>query len=470
MKSLLLLCVFALITLADSCSDSPKTPNTPPSSPPAADAQATPEEALCDECICGACREVSQQVPKDAQPCPPVVESKWDLWRAGTCLRGVNAWQKTEEGADGQAAVTSTYRPEDFKELTTFKANYVNLSFPGIYSVKPKGGKYVLEPKVLTELTQLVERLDRANLFVVVSFRTGPGRSESVFGGEEGEEVVTDLWKSDSDAARRAWVEMWLKASEALRDKANVVGYDLMVEPVGDKEKVAGRPGEAKAENEKRYALWYGLAGRIAQAIRDANDTTPILVGGANASPACALECLPALKLPGIVYTVHQYEPYTYTHQAVGKEGEEEEQHSNYNCEDLSNASPKPRYVGRPRRTEEKLERIYALINGYRQNHGGVPVAVNEFGVFRWAPKAKEHLSDEMAILERLGANHALWLWEPGDDQCSGYDEFNFRHGTDFSTHKDVSRNPLYGAIKDNWNLNKVFPRNVTFKPAARRG
>jgi hypothetical protein len=464
MKSLLLLCALAVAALADSCSDSPKPQTTPPGRLPTANAQATTEDALCDECICQTCRGVSQQLPKAAQPCPAIIETKWDLWRAGTCLRGVNTWQKTEEGADGQAAVTYTYKPEDFADLTTFKANYVNLSFPGIYSVKPKGGKYVLEPKVLKELTQLVERLDRANLFVVVSFRTGPGRSESVFGGEEGAEVVTDVWKSESEETRRAWVEMWLKASEALRDKANVVGYDLMVEPVGDKEKVAGDSEEATAENEKRYALWYGLAGRIAQALRDAHDATPILVAGANASPACALECLPTIKLPDIVYTVHQYEPFIYTHQAVGKEGEEQEQKSEYNCEDLSNVSPTPRYVSRPRGTKEKLEKIYSRINAYRQAHG-VPIAVNEFGVFRWAPKAKEHLRDEMALLELLGANYSLWLWEP-DSQCVGYDEFNFRHGTDFSKHKDVSRNPLYDAIKDNWKLlNKVFPRNVTFKP-----
>lgn len=464
MKSLLLLCVFALAALADSCSDSSKPQNTAPSPLPTTNVQATLEDELCDECICRDCRGVSQQLPKVAQPCPSVIETKWDLWKAGTCLRGVNTWQKTVEGADGQAAMIYTYKPEDFKDLTTFKANYVNLSFPGIYSVKPKGGKYVLEPKVLKELTDLVERLDQANLFVVVSFRTGPGRSESVFGGEDDEEVVTEVWKSESEAARHAWVEMWLKASEALKERANVVGYDLMVEPVGDKERIAGDSEPAKTENEKRYALWYGLAGQIAQAIRDAHDPTPILIGGANASPACALECLPTLKLPNIVYTVHQYEPYTYTHQAVGKEGKEEEQHSFYNCKDLSNASPKPKYVDRPRNAKEKLEKIYSRINGYRQAHGA-PVAVNEFGVFRWAPKAKEHLRDEMALLELLGANYALWLWEPGS-QCVGYDEFNFRHGTDFSKHKDVSSNSLYDAIKENWKLrNRVFPRNVTFKP-----
>jgi hypothetical protein len=91
------------------------------------------------------------------------------------------------------------------------------------------------------------------------------------------------------------------------------------------------------------------LASEIAGAIRAGGDETPILIGGANASPACALQCLPPLKLPHIVYTVHQYEPYEYTHQAGQK--------SDYNCGDLSDASPRPRRIARPRKAKEQLER-----------------------------------------------------------------------------------------------------------------
>jgi hypothetical protein len=113
----------------------------------------------------------------------------------------------------------------------------------------------VLEEEVLGELKRLVKRYREANLFVVVSFRTGPGRNESVFGGET-EPAVTDLWTSEP--ARKAWVEMWKRASAELRGESNVVGYDLMVEPVLEPEKVKGPGGvEDPAESAKRYRLWY---------------------------------------------------------------------------------------------------------------------------------------------------------------------------------------------------------------------
>lgn len=470
MKFLLLFCAVVFAHLADSCSKPPNSQNSLPRRPSTATTLSERRDELCDECICGDCRGDSEPLPASAPPCPSVVESKWDLWRSGTCLRGVNTWQKTA-GPAGEAAVTYTYKPEDLAELTTSGANYVNLSFPGIYSVKPKGGKYVLEPKVLEELTQLVDRLGRANLFAVVSFRTGPGRSESVFGGEEGEEVVTDVWTSEE--ARLAWIEMWKEAAGALRDRANVVGYDLMVEPVLDTERVSEEskvPEEAeagKAENLRRYRRWYGLSKEIAQAIRGAGDTTPILVAGAYAATACSLECLPPLDLPHVVYTVHQYAPYRYTHQVIVKRGKEVGQKSEYDCNNnLKSKVRKPKYVGRPDNTRLRLERIYDLINGYRRAHDRAPVAVNEFGVFRWAPGAVEHLNEETALIERLGANYALWLWEPGG--CIGYDEFNFRHGTEYSKHDDVSPNPLTDALKLHWSRNAVFPDKVKFKPPPR--
>lgn len=68
----------------------------------------------------------------------------------------MNTWQETAEGEDGRPFVKYTYEPEDFIELPDFKANYVNLSFPGIYSVKPKGDNYALEPKVSETLTRLI--------------------------------------------------------------------------------------------------------------------------------------------------------------------------------------------------------------------------------------------------------------------------------------------------------------------------
>lgn len=421
---------------------------------------AAQEARLCDECICETCPRVSRPLPEATPVCAEVVKSKWDLWKGGTCLRGVNTWQKVVV-EDGETTVQPSYCVENLKALSSMKANYVNISFPGIYSVKQKRGKYVLECEVLTELKRLIDRCREADLFVVVSFRTGPGRNEAVFGGED-EKPVTDLWTSE--AARDAWVEMWKETARELKYKSNVVGYDLMVEPVGDVEQV-----KDASQNRLRFQTWYELAGRIAKEIRRIPDDTPILVGGANASAACALECLPPIDSPGIVYAVHQYAPYNYTHQTVSKRGDQVQQKSNYDCKNLRDKSPRPVLTQYTETDRVKLKGLYQLINGYRDTHNQVPVVINEYGVYRWAPGADRYLRDEMGFIELLGANHALWLWEP--DDCVGYDAFNFRHGPEFSNHRNVNLvepppvSPLIGAIKDFWTRNTFFPSNISFPP-----
>ena len=64
----------------------------------------------------------------------------------------------------------------------------------------------------------------------------------------------------------------------------------------------------------------------------------------------------------------------------------------------------------------------------------------------------------ETDLLERLSANHALWLWETSD--CVGHDEFNFRHGQNVKKHVPVvgaTKDNLVEAIKANWRRNTVF-------------
>jgi hypothetical protein len=46
------------------------------------------------------------------------------------------------------------------------------------------------------------------------------------------------------------------------------------------------------------------------------------------------------------------------------------------------------------------------------QHEYSTPVAVNEFGVTRWDPNAADFMRDEMDIFEKLGINHALWVWD----------------------------------------------------------
>jgi hypothetical protein len=428
---------------------------------------------------CDGCKQVAVEPPAGVPPpASPVVRSKWDLWTNGTLLRGANIWQKAlypkdKLNREGKLDVSfeTSYSQPDFDKMRQWGANYVNISHPGIYSEKPietsRGKKsYIAVDDVITNLKQLIKMSSEAKLFVVVSFRTGPGRNEAVFDKDEGGPITT-AWKTDERGAltekaceaQNAWVEMWRRAASELKNLPNVVGYELMVEPHQEREQ---QDGVNKQE------LWFALAEKLAEAIRREDTRTPILIGGANVSTACALSCIDPRrsdKYGRVVYVAHQYEPYDlYTHQA--------NRFARYKCDKHGSPENKKPDRGKPHHSQAFDDAVktvmcdrYRFIYGFRSTHGMAPVAVNEFGVVRYAgaegkPDADRAVEFEMNLNERVGANHALWLWEP--DACIGYDEMNIKHGPDPLKHVDLVGDAelgdkLINAIKRNWARNRIF-------------
>ena len=241
---------------------------------------------------------------------------------------------------------------------------------------------------------------------MVVAFRTGPGRNEAVFGGED-ERKLNVLWTSS--AAQQAWIKDVAETARRLRNQSVVVGYDLMVEP-----------------ETKNHSLWNGLAAKITQAIREVDARTPILVGGADWSTADSLDSLQPTGDSRTVYVVHQYEPYGYSHQ--------ERKGSSFETSDL--------------------EQVDRKIREFKLRHR-VPLRSMNSGPCG-PPDVDRFISEEMRRIEALGANHAIWLWETSFPL--NYDEFNFRHGPDRNQHTDVPTSQMIEAIKRNWGLNRIHP------------
>jgi len=135
----------------------------------------------------------SQQAETEAIPTasllsPPSSPSpssdKWSLWTNGTQLRGANTWQRIVvpelDGPDflGSGYIGPPYTQADFDALASLGANYVNLSTPGLFTERPP---YVLDEKVQSNLDRMIEMAANASLFAVITFRTGPGRSDFTF-------------------------------------------------------------------------------------------------------------------------------------------------------------------------------------------------------------------------------------------------------------------------------------------------
>ncbi|MFN3742539.1 MAG: glycoside hydrolase family 5 protein, partial [Anaerolineales bacterium] len=251
---------------------------------------------------------------------------KWSLWTNGTQLRGANLWQRVrvpdlDGDLLGDGYIGPPYAQSDFDRLAAAGANYVNLSIPGLFTERPP---YVLDEGAQANLDSLLEMAQRAGLFAVISFRTGPGRSDFTFYRDGAGDwfdpalLIETVWREQ--AAQDAWAEMWRYTAERYRGHPIVVGYDLMVEPNADEVMLDLYD---PAEFYPRYAGtlydWNQLYPRLVTAIRAVDAETPILVNPMGWGSVPWLPYLQPVDAERIVYAAHQYGPFLYTHQQPGE-------------------------------------------------------------------------------------------------------------------------------------------------------
>ena len=382
---------------------------------------------------------------------------KFSLWTNGTALRGANIWQRLVfpyiDGSSflGGGPVGPPYTQADFDRLAALGANFVNISGPGLFTENPP---YELDKAVQDNLDNLLAMIEQANMFAVISIRTGPGRSDFTFYDKNIEEwgdpalVNDNVWVDQ--AAQDAWVAMWRHIAERYHDNPIVVGYDLMVEPNGpDRLLDIYSPAQFYPAYAGTLYDWNQLYPRLVAAIREVDPDTPILV---SAMGWGALNWLPYLQLsndPRVVYTVHQYQPHgQYTHQDPPAENSYP---GSFDLDDDGVPDPFDRAW---------LDHYLSSIDTFKAQHG-VPVAVNEFGVMRWVPGAAVFMRDQMELFEMRGMNYAFWVFNPAWEPHQTNDSFDFLHGSDPNTHSNVETSDLIQVVRRLWSRNTLRPSMV---------
>ncbi|MDP8219073.1 MAG: endo alpha-1,4 polygalactosaminidase [Candidatus Theseobacter exili] len=405
----------------------------------------------------------------------PVKIDKWKLWSGKTLLRGANIYQRHVypelDGPTflGPGPLGPPYIQKDFDRLAGKWANYVNISHPGLFTEKPP---YVLNEDVQQNLDNLLEMIAKANMFAVISFRTGPGRSEFTFFWDSNGDWFDESYLNDSvwqdSAAQNAWIAMLQYTATRYKDYPVVVGYDLMVEP--NSNEVGSHPLYDKIDiwnPEQFYSLygntlydWNQLYPQISTAIRQVDNQTPILIGCMGYSAVDWLQYMQVTGDSRTVYTIHQYEPFSYTHQSAKKRNK---RFYPGKC-DIDRDGKKETF------NKKWIKKTLSPVITFKSTHN-VPVSVNEFGLMRWEAGAYKFMYDQIKKFEKNSMNHAVWLWEtswrPYEKEV---DAFNFRHGPNPNRHKAVESSKLETIIKTFWNKNVARPfkdaRNVELTKA----
>lgn len=455
------ICIVLLIVMVAACIDgTPEETMSPaPTAPPETGSPETgsPETGPPET-------EPPTETPAPTEP--PESPDKMLLWdmETGPHLRGANIWQRRVylelDGPTfmGQDYVGPPSTQEDFNRLAALGANYVNISHPGLFTETPP---YVLDEGIQEHLDNLLDMIAKADMFAVISFRTGPGRSEFTFVSEDlgdwfDESYLNDTVWQDREA-QDAWVAMWEYTAERYKNNPIVAGYDLMVEPNSNE---TGShylydyldmwdPEEFYDEYGGTLYDWNQLYPKIITAIRKVDKETPILVGGNGYSGITWLPYLKMVSDKRVVYMFHQYAPSQYTYQFP----------SSVRCEYPGRCDVD--WDGEKEQLDEGwLEDLLSAVDPFTSRYK-VPVAVNEFGAVRWVPGAAEFMDDQMALFEEKGMNHALWEWQVWEPFSEKVNAFNFLFGPDPDNIGEVD-NDLLRVIKKYWAYNSVRPSTFT--------
>lgn len=248
----------------------------------------------------------------------------------------------------------------------------------------------------LDKLEAALPACEQYGLRVVVDLHSPPG-GRSTAGGYAG----SNHGLFTSAKCQRKFVEVWRHIAQRFKDRKIIWGYDLANEPV---ESAAG----------EQLGDWQDLAEQAARAIRQIDPHRAIIVEPPHWGGPQGLRELRPLDIPGIVYSVHMYQPFELT------------------CQGVFSSSPPVRYPGEiggrhwdKAALEEALRPVVEFQRAY-----GVHIYIGEFSAIRWAPddSAYRYLKDLIEIFEAHD-------WDWSYHAFREWDGWSVEHGPDRDDH-----------------------------------
>jgi endoglucanase len=167
-------------------------------------------------------------------------------------------------------------------------------------------------------------------------------------------------------------VSTWQRLAKHYKGRDIIWAYDIVNEP----SQAGWQPGAL---------IWNDLATRVARAIREIDAEKPLIIEPELFAVPEGFETLRPVPVNNVIYSVHMYNPGHFTHSRVW--------------------NPKQTLWTYPGTIEGEhwdkagLERALAPVIAFQKRYN-VHIYVGEFGAVRWAPGARDYLSDLIDIFE----------------------------------------------------------------------
>ena len=183
------------------------------------------------------------------------------------------------------------------------------------------------------------------------------------------------------------YVELWRRIARRFKGAPSIFAYDLVNEPHQTYHAAGGND-------------CLSLQIRAAKAIREIDPDIPIIVEPRHAASPEGFKTFAAVPMKDIIYEVHVYQPFAYTHQGVNKAKPWEK-------------APWPN--AEKGWNKDFLREKLAPVREFERKHGA-RIYVGEFSAIAWAPGAGDYLRDCISLFGEYGWD---WTYHAFDEaQC----------------------------------------------------
>ena len=200
------------------------------------------------------------------------------------------------------------------------------------------------------------------------------------------------------------FVECWRRIAKRFRTRYCIYGYDLINEPCHKRKPLPG-------------CDYWKLQLRAAKAIRDEDPFVTIVVESNEWDAPATFAKLEPLPLGNVIYQVHMYEPFEFTHQRV--------------------LGTRPWAVGWPNAEKgwdkEYLRKVLKPVRDFQLKHNA-RILVGEFSAVCWASNADGYLRDCVSVFGEYGWDwtyHAFREWPGWSIEHEGEDDKSLRLSPD---------------------------------------
>lgn len=247
----------------------------------------------------------------------------------------------------------------------------------------------------LRQLDGLLPVCERLGIKVLIDLHTPPG----------GRNEAKECRLFHEQRFQESLIAWWEKIARRYRGSKTVWGYDLVNEPV------EGLVGTG-------LMSWPALASETARRVRALDAEHAIVLEPEPWGGPEALAEFEPIPVPGVVYSVHMYQPFKFTHQGV--------------YDDPVGVRYPGEIDGR-KWDKDQLRRALRPVIEFQRDYGA-HIYIGEFSAIRWAPDdgAFRYLRDVIEICEEQGwdwAYHAFREWQG----------WSVEHGGD---RRDTARSP----------------------------